>query len=198
MASVGERNQALGRLYGKALLDLAEEQGQGEALLAELGELAAFLDATAELRDFLGSPLVDEEVRERTIEKLFRGRMSDLLVDFLQVVNRKGRLSALRDIAEAYRSEYRELRGLIDARVRTAVPLGEAQRIRLIEAIARFSGRRPDLIEKVDPSLIGGMVVAVGGKKIDTSVETHLREMGAALERRSSQEIHRGSAYIES
>ncbi|HEX7183769.1 MAG TPA: ATP synthase F1 subunit delta [Thermoanaerobaculia bacterium] len=198
MASVGERNQALGRLYGKALLDLAEEQGQGEALLGELAELAEFLDRTTELQDFLGSPLVDEEVRERTIEKLFRGRMSDLLVDFLQVVNRKGRLSALRAIAEAYRREYRELRGLIDARVRTAVPLGEAQRVRLTEAIARFSGRRPDLVETIDPSLIAGMVVEVGGKKIDTSVATHLKEMGAALERRASQEIHRGSVSMES
>lgn len=198
MASIDERSLALGRVYAKAILDLAEQQGQSVPLLEELSELAGLLDRDAELANFFSSPLIEPEVREPVIEKVFRGRASDLLVDTLQVINRKGRFGMMRAIAEAYRMEYRDLHGLVDAKVRTAVPLSVAQRAALQTAVAHFTGKQPSLIEKVDPALIGGMVVEVAGKKIDSSVAYRLRQMGAALDRRASQEIQRGNAsFVE-
>jgi F-type H+-transporting ATPase subunit delta len=197
MASVDDRALALGRLYAGAILDLAEEQGRADELLDEMQELARFLEQRPEIEEYLASPMVDDAEHERNLERMFRGRASDLLVDALQVVRSHGRLGWLRAIAEAYRLEYRDRRGLIDARVRTAVPLPESERARLIDAVARFSGKQPTLFEKVDPSLIGGMIVEVGGMKIDTSLASRLRDLGAALERRSSQEILRGAAYME-
>jgi F-type H+-transporting ATPase subunit delta len=193
MSSVDDRALGLGRLYARSILDLAEEQGQADELLEELTGLAQYLESTPELGTFFGSPLVEDETRARTIEKVFRGRASDLLVDALQVINRKGRLGSLRVIAEAYRQELRDRRGLVDAKVRTAVPLTDALRAGLTDSLARFTGRKPTLLEKVDPSLIGGMVVEVAGTKIDTSVSSRLRDLGAALERRASEEIHRGT-----
>jgi F-type H+-transporting ATPase subunit delta len=195
MASVNDRAMTLGRIYAKGILELAEAEGQGEALLGELADLAGILDGDADLQQFFGSPLIDEEAREKVIEKVFRGRASDLLVDTLQVVNRKGRLGILHAIAEAYRLEYRELHGMVDARVRTAVPLSAELRARLRETVARFTGKQPDLIEKVDPDLIGGMIIEVVGKKIDSSVAFRLKQVGASLDRRASQEIQRGTVY---
>jgi F-type H+-transporting ATPase subunit delta len=194
MASIDDRNLGLGRLYAKAILDLADELGSADELLAELTELARYLESHPELEELFGSPLVEEEARARTIETVFRGRASDLLVDALQVIHRKGRLGSLRAIAEAYRQELRDRRGLVDAVVKTAVPLNEDLRARLTESLARHTGRKPTLIEKVDPALIGGMVVDVAGTKIDTSVASRLRGLGAALERRASEEIQRGAA----
>lgn len=197
MARVDDRSLGLGRLYARSILDLAEEQGQADELLEELTGLAQYLESHPDLEDFFGSPLIEEETRTRTIEKVFRGRSSDLLVDALQVVNRKGRLGSLRVIAEAYRQELRDRRGLVEAVVRTAVPLSDSLRAGLTDSLARFTGRKPTLVEKVDPSLIGGMVVDVAGNKIDTSVASRLKGLGAALERRASEEIHRGTAaYI--
>jgi F-type H+-transporting ATPase subunit delta len=198
MASVDDRALGLGRLYARSILDLAEEQGQADELLEELTGLAQYLESDPELGTFFGSPLIEEETRARTIEKVFRGRASDLLVDAVQVINRKGRLGSLQAIAEAYRQELRDRRGLVDAMVRTAVPLTDSLRAGLTDSLARFTGRKPTLIEKVDPSLIGGMVVEVAGTKIDTSVASRLKDLGAALERRASEEIHRGAvAYSE-
>jgi len=197
MKSVDDRHLGLGRLYARAILDLADEQGQADELLGELTELAKYLEGQSELLDLFGSPLVEEEARAGMIERVFRGRASDLLVDALQVINRKGRLGSLRTIAEAYRQELRDRRGMVDAVVRTAVPLTDGLRVRLTESLARHTGRTPTLIEKVDPSLIGGLVVEVAGTKIDTSVASRLRGLGAALEQRASEEIHRGaSAHI--
>ena len=194
MANVSDRELALARVYSRSILELAEEQGQAEAVLDELQELVKYLDRNPELEQFLGSPLVESEDRGRTVEKALRGRASDLLVDSLQVVNRKGRLGLLRAIAEGYRIEFRDLRGIADAHVRTAVPLSEAMRTRVRESVARFTGKQPFLIEKVDPSLIGGIVIEVGGRKIDGSVSSRLRELGQSLERRASQEIVRSRA----
>lgn len=193
MKSVDDRNLGLGRLYAKAILDLAEEQGKADELLEELTELARYLEGHPELEELFGSPLVEEEARGRTIEKVFRGRATDLLVDALQVIHRKGRLGSLRAIAEAYRQELRDRRGMVDATVRTAVPLTEGLRARLTESLAAYTSRTPFLIERVDPAVIGGLVVEVSGTKIDTSVASRLKGLGAALERRASEEIHRGA-----
>ncbi|MGH9361526.1 MAG: ATP synthase F1 subunit delta [Thermoanaerobaculia bacterium] len=194
MARVDERQLALARVYARALLALAEERGESETLLAELGELARHLDRDPEFAEFIASPLVDDERRRETLEQIFRGRASDLLVDALQVLNRKGRLGVLRTVAEAFRRELREARGLVDVRVRTAVPLPPPLRVRLVETVRRFSGGTPELAEVVDPKVLGGLVVELEGKKLDASLAARLRELGAALARRASEEILRRRA----
>jgi F-type H+-transporting ATPase subunit delta len=196
MASVSDRELSIARVYSKAMLDLAEERGEADALLDELQELVRYLDRNSELEQFLGSPLVDDDDRARVLEKVFRGRASDLLVDSLQVVNRKGRLGLLRAIAEGYRLEHRNLRGIADAVVRTAVPLSDALRARVRETVTRFTGKQAHLIEKVDPALLGGIVIEVDGQKIDGSVASRLRELGQTLEQRASQEIVRSRTLV--
>lgn len=196
MANVDERDLALGRLYAGALLDLAEASGQADSLGEELNDFVRTIEADEGLADYLSTPLIDDEVRAATLEKTLRGKASDLLVDALQVIRRKGRLAKLAAIAEAYRLELRDRRGLVDAHVTSAVPLSAELRNRLTESLRRFSGREPHLVESVDPALLGGTVVKVAGQKIDTSVATQLRELSEALLARASREIQSGKAYL--
>lgn len=196
MAKVDTKDLGVGRLYAEAMLSVAEEGGQGEALLEELTGLVSYLDRSPDLARFFSSPLVDEEARTRVIEDAFRGKASDLLVDSLQVINRKGRLDALRGIAEAYRIAYRDRHGIMDVHVKSAVPLTEAQRARLTAALASSSRRTPALIEEVDPSLLGGLVIEIEGRKIDASVASRLHDLSEALLLRASREIHSGRAYV--
>ncbi|HEY0553991.1 MAG TPA: ATP synthase F1 subunit delta [Thermoanaerobaculia bacterium] len=196
MASVDERNREIGRLYAEAILHVAEEKGQAEELLEELNGLVEYLDGNPDLERFLASPMIEAEPRAQVIEQAFRGRASDLLLDSLLVVNRKGRLSSLRAIATAYRAALRDLRGWVDIHVRTAVPLTDALRQRLEQTLAAATGRKPTLIEKVDPAVIGGLVVEVEGRKIDASVASRLHDLSEALLARASREIHSGKAYV--
>jgi F-type H+-transporting ATPase subunit delta len=182
------------RVYAKAMLDLAAADGREEELLGELEDLARVIAADSDLASFLGSPLIEEKPRAAAIEKIFRGRASDLLTDSLEVINRKGRMALLPAIAEAYRGEFRRLRGRVDARVTTAVPLTPALRAGLAEALARFTGKTPDLIERVDPAILGGLVVEVGGEKIDSSLSNQLHDAGLMLAQRAAQELHRGGS----
>jgi F-type H+-transporting ATPase subunit delta len=196
MASVDENNREIGRLYAEAILRVAEEKGQSEELLEELNGLVEYLDGNPDLDRFLASPMIEAEPREQVIEQAFRGRASDLLLDSLLVVNRKGRLAALRAIAAAYRAALRDLRGWVDIHIRTAVPLTAALRERLEGTLAANTGRKPTLIEKVDPAVIGGLVVEVEGRKIDASVASRLHDLSEALLARASREIHSGKAYV--
>jgi F-type H+-transporting ATPase subunit delta len=195
MASIDQRLMGLARVYARAILALAVAQGEAEALLEELAALGRLVAREPAFADFLASPLVDVEDRRETLERVFRGRASDLLVDTLQVLNRKRRLGFLPAIAHVYRAELRQRQGLVDVKVRTAAPLPEPLRDRLRAALVRFTGgRRPELEETVDPALLGGIVVEVDGKKVDASLAARLRELGAALAQRASQEILRRHA----
>ena len=197
MANVDEREREIGRLYAEAILHVAEEQGQAEALQEELTGLVEYLDSNPAIEQFFGSPLVEEGPHAEAIEKAFRGKASDLLVDSLLVINRKGRLGSLRAIAAGYRTALRDLRGWMDVHVRTAVPLTDALRARLTDAIAAATGSKPVLIEHVDPSMVAGLVIELEGRKIDASLASRLQQLTGALLSRASREIQSGKAYVE-
>lgn len=194
MARLNEKEVAVARVYSRSMLDLATERGEDAALLEELSELRSFVESHPAVEHFFISPLVDEEERQAKLEKLLRGRASDLLADSLQVLNQHGRLGLLPTIAETYRLDYQERHGHVDVRVSSAVPLAADVREQLRAAISRLVGREPDLVEEVDPSLIGGMVVRVGDRKIDASVVKDLRELRARLEERAVEEVLRHRA----
>lgn len=196
MPTSSDKEMALARVYAKAMIELANEQSATDDLLDELREFAAFLDANADFDAFISSPTVDTEARRAAIEKLFRGRASELFVDSLQVLNQKGRLAIVRSVVEAYRLEHEELHGRIDVYVRTATPLTDELRKRLQVSATKFAGKEAELIESIDESLIGGMIVQVGDQKIDKSVAIGLRRLRDALFARASAEIHSGKEYI--
>ncbi len=191
MPKADEKHIAVARVYSRAMHDLAVAKGEADVLAEELQELARFVEGDERLAALFASPLIDPDDRAQTLERLFRGKASDLLVDSLQVINRKGRLGLLGAIAEAYHLRHQEHLGRVDVHVATAVPLGAALRERLTAALAKHSGRKPQLIERVDPSLIGGMVLKVDDEKIDASVIHEIGRLRRAMRERSEQEIYR-------
>lgn len=196
MANVTDKEIAVARVYSDALLQLAESKGEADDLLAELLELVRYLDRDSAFENFLSSPRIDVQAREKTIEKIFRNRVSDLLVDALQVLNRKERLALLRAVVETYRLAHEELRGRIDVHVTTAVPLSEKMRERLAEVASRHAGKHAELVETVDETILGGMVVRIGDEKFDSSVAARLKTLGVALAERASQEVHSDKSYV--
>ncbi len=185
---------ALAEVYARSLLGLAEAQGQTDAVLHELAELAGHAESDAEFARFLSSPMIDGDARQATIEKLFRGRLGDLTVDALQVFNRKDRLGLLGAIAECYRLLCEELRGQVDVFVQTAVPLPDGLRPRVKQIADAYTGKDAQLVESVDPALIGGMSLKFGDEKLDATVATKLKVLSEAFARRGSEAIHEAQA----
>lgn len=188
---------AIALVYARSALFLAEESGLTETLLEELGGLAMEVERNPAFEEFLVSPLVDERDRGAALDRLFRGRLSDVLLNTLQVMNAKGRIGLLMALAEAYRQEYEKLTNQIRVQVRTAAPLADSLRRQLEQAVSEFTGKRPTLEESVDESLIGGMVLQVGDRKVDSSLARALHELGRKLRDRASHEIHTGKTHFE-
>ena len=194
MKGTDHESMAVADVYARSLIGLAEAQGQTDAILHELAELGAYAESDAEFVRFLSSPMIDGDAREATIEKLFRGRLGDLTVDALQVLNRKDRLGLLGAIAECYRLACEELRGQVDVFVRTAIPLPESLRARVKQIADAHSGKDAQLVESVDKALIGGMSLKFGDEKLDATVATKLKVLSEAFARRGSQAIHESQA----
>jgi len=193
MAEFNDEELALGRVYAKAMLDSADKTGATEALAEELCAVASLIDQNAELRGFASSPIVTSASRQLAIEKIFRGKISDLLADSLQVLNRKDRLGFIGCVAEAYRHLLEKKRNRIEAEVTTAGPLSDSLRERLRAALRTRFEKEVDLVEKTDPNLIGGLVVQVGDRKLDASVARSLSVLGDRLLDRASRELHAGT-----
>lgn len=194
MSTGGVKEFVLAKVYAVAMLRLSQAAKLAEALDEELRNFAAFIDKDAAFATFLESPTVDGNVRKLTIEKLLRGKYSDLLVDTLQVLNRNERSGLIREVAQAYHELLEEATGRVEVQVRSASALNDVLRGQLRETLAKTTGKQVDLVERIDESLIGGLVVQIGDTKYDSSVRRKLHTVGALLMERASREIHRGQA----
>lgn len=193
MAGADDKSRAIARPYAEALLDLARRAGAAQEVREELDEIAGLAEESPAFREFLDDPAIDAEERRESLERMFRGRASDLLVDALQVMSRKGRIALLPAVAAAYRAAHDVAAGRIEVEVRSAVPLSEEQRRSLVAAIESGTGLAPTLVERVEPALLGGLVVRIGDRKADASLATRLKNLSEALRARASRQLRSGS-----
>jgi F-type H+-transporting ATPase subunit delta len=197
MRNFDVEEMTLAGIYAQSILDLAEERNAAEATLEELEAIVGLVHSNPEAGRALQSPLVDAGALGAVLERVFRGRVSDLVADALGVIQRKGRLPLLEAIADTYRAQLDERRGRVDVRVRSAVELSDRQRRDLAAAIERTTGKQARLLETVDPDLLGGLVVSVGDQKFDSSIRSQLERLEAGLLARASGEILEGRGYQE-
>jgi len=198
MLPVDEVGVAIAGVYARALLAMAAKFGAQESVLRELDDVVAYADREATFGQFLESSVIDTDQRRASLEKMFRGRLSDLVLDTLQILNRKERLALLEVIARQYRLALEGQRHEIEITVTSAVALTDETRRQLVEALKRHTGAEPVLTQEVDANLIGGMVVRIGDEKIDFSLATQLRRLREALLARASREIHAGRGFVAS
>lgn len=192
MATFDDKVLAVARVYSDAMFELAGKSGQAESLLEELQELTQKLDEDANLQQFLTDPLLDADRREQSLERIFRGKASDLLVDALQVLNRKRRLALLPAVAKTFRESFNAGRNEVEVHLTSAVPLQDEQRAQVRQAVEKKMGSKAQLIETVNESLIGGMVVQIGDRKADATIVSRLRTLSESLLARASREIQSG------
>ena len=197
MAVTSVKGFAIARVYADAMLQLAESQGDVEVLFEELRNFGDCVEHDTDLHEFVSSPIVDVETRCEMLENVFRGKRTDLFVDGLQVMNRKGRLGLISAVAEEYRLQRDALRNRTEVRVQSASPLTEELSSQLKDAMSRRMGRDVHLIEEVDESLIGGLVLRIGDEKLDASVATRLKRLRDSLLDRASREIHGGRQHFD-
>jgi F-type H+-transporting ATPase subunit delta len=190
-AKLDEQVVAVARVYARSLLELARQKGEEELLRDEFAAMVEQFDRQPQFEALLADPGMDEGEIALMLERVLRSRANDLIVNTLQVMNRKGRGDLFRALVQAYNEEYEALEGVVHLSATTAVPLTEGMKTKLVRTISEGTGKRVVLDETVDESVIGGMVLRLGDVKFDSSVARELRRVGERLETRGSEELHK-------
>lgn len=168
--------------YSSALFELAQNEGTLDDVETDLRSMKAMLEESADLRRLVTSPVFSTEEQVRALSALLKkAGIGGLAGNFIQLSAKNRRLFALGDMIEAYLALMSAHRGETIAEITSAEPLSDSQVKALTAALADKAGGTIKLETKVDPSLIGGLIVRLGSQMIDTSVKTRLQGLSAAM-----------------
>ena len=168
--------------YANALFDLALDAGALEQVEAELRAIDAAIKDSADFSQFIRSPIISRDEQASAMRALLeRAGASSLTQNFVGVIVKNRRLFALPQIIGAFVELAARRRGELSAEVVSAHPLNDKQTQRLKEQIKSALGRDVQLTSSVDPSLLGGLVVKIGSRMVDSSIRTKLSRLQSVL-----------------
>jgi F-type H+-transporting ATPase subunit delta len=168
--------------YATALFELAGEQKAVDAVSADLAAFGRAMAANADLTRLVKSPVFSREDQGKALKAvLAQMGAGKLTTQFLLLLATKRRLFALTGIIRAYESLVARSRGETEAEITSARPLAEGELADIKAALKARLGREPRLNAKIDPALLGGLIVKVGSRMIDSSIRTKLNGLRAAM-----------------
>lgn len=168
--------------YAGALFDLARDANALDSVENEINALLKAIGTSADLRIVLASPVYDAEDQRKAIGAVAeKAGFSALTRNFIGLVARNRRLFALEAMASAFAARLAAHRGEVTAEAISAAPLNEEQAKRLRGEIERVVGKAVKLSMRVDPELLGGLIVKVGSKMIDSSLKTKLSRLKSVM-----------------
>jgi F-type H+-transporting ATPase subunit delta len=167
--------------YARSLLELATEGGQADEVGREMAAVRELLEQNPTFAAFLADPGIGAAERTATLEKLFRGRASPLVFNFLGVVNNHGRMRLLGPIAQAYGDLLDLQKGNVEVDVTVAQRLTPDQLEQVRQRVSQSLGRNAIVHQYVDEDIIGGLVLRVEDRLIDASVRYQLEAMRERL-----------------
>ena len=168
-------------LYGKALLEAAADADVLEDVAAEVSFVGGLLGEDADLRLFVESPSIESAQKREVFEKTFRGKATDTFINFLLLLVDKGREAELEAILAAFGAFHDEHVGLVRAEVVSAEELAEEEIDKLAAVIGASIDKQVIVSNKVDPEMLGGVIVRYQGMVADGSLRTALKELRSEM-----------------
>lgn len=169
------------RRYARALLDVALAQGDPAELREDLRRGVALLQSERELHAALTHPGVSAERRRAIARAVFAGRSGTLMTRLVELLAERGRVALLPEIAVAFGEAWNAHRGVLAAEATTAVALDPAQMSALGAALGSVSGQDVELRHRVDPAVMGGVMVRMGERTYDGTVRAQLQGLRRRL-----------------
>jgi len=182
VASEATAVSGLAERYAKALFELADERKALDEVANDLRALRTLLDESADLRRLVRSPVLSRVAQGKAVAALAeRAGFSGITRNFLGVAARNRRLFLAPGVIAAYLQELATRRGEVTAEVTAARPLSPAQAEAVSEQLRKAVGRKVSVDLRIDPSLIGGLVVKVGSRMVDASLKSKLTRLQLAM-----------------
>ena len=182
VATENQMTSGVAGRYASALFDLAREQNELDKVDQDLSKVQAMLDQSGDLKRLVNSPAFAAEDQQRALKAVMDwASVGATTSNFLSVVARNRRLFAAEDMIKGFRQQLALHRGEMAAEVQSAMPLNDEQLAALKETLKSSFGKDVRLNTKVDPSLLGGLVVKVGSRMFDSSLRTKLMNLKVVL-----------------
>ena len=172
--------------YAKALIVLAQEKGQLEGVHEDMVLIDNTVQENRDLRLMLDSPIVKSEQKEKVLQAIFAGKIGEVSMKFLDLLIKKKRESLIDNMAIEFEKQYMLIKGIVRAEVVSVEPLTAQQREEVQRIIREVDNKEVELIERLDPSIIGCIIIRIGDMQIDHSVAGKLRAYKAQLIRNNA------------
>ena len=168
--------------YGNALFELAIEEGKIDDWYVEVLELTSILKKNKDLIELLNHPQVDKLEKEKIIKNIFEGKISNEILGLIVMIMDKGHISKIVGVFRYFIKLVNEHKNIGVAKVTSATVLTEAQKSKIENRlIETTSYSRMEVTYKVDESLIGGLVIRIGDRVVDSSIKTKLETLSKTL-----------------
>lgn len=162
--------------YARSLIMLAQKEGKLEEVRSDMLLVDHAVDGTYELELLLKSPVVKGDKKSKVIDAIFNGKVGDMVMSFMQILIKKGREGLIHDVAEEVERQYLAENEIQKVEIVSAVALTEDQRKSILDSLSHLEAKTLTLDERIDPNIIGGLIVKVGDRQIDNSVLGRLQE----------------------
>jgi F-type H+-transporting ATPase subunit delta len=168
--------------YATALFDLARDEKSVDAVKSDLDKFNALLNESADLKRLVRSPVFSAEAQLKALSAVLdKAGISGITAKFLKVLTSNRRLFAVADVIRAYNALVANFKGEATAEVTVAEALNDKNLDALKAALKSVTGKDVALNVKIDPSIIGGLVVKVGSRMVDSSLRTKLNSIKHAM-----------------
>jgi F-type H+-transporting ATPase subunit delta len=167
--------------YARSLMELASEGGKLDKVRDDMKELIRVIEENRDFRLFLKSPIIKADKKEKVLAELFKGKVAPLTFEFMRLLTRKHREGILYEIALAFDEHYKKSKNILTAIVTSANGLDKTTKKKLQELVESQTRGEVEIIEKVDPSAIGGFILRIGDRQIDKTVARQLSNLKKEL-----------------
>jgi F-type H+-transporting ATPase subunit delta len=168
--------------YAEALMSLAQSQNLVDEFGANCADLLGMLDESPELTQILANPIVKIADKKAILGKIVTDKIHPFMSNFLMVLVDRRRIGYLEGICQRYQAALRDLKGIVLAEVTSAVALTDAQTQSIRDRVQGMtSSNSVEIVTKIDPEIIGGVIIKVGSQVIDSSLRAEIRRLGLSI-----------------
>lgn len=171
----------LAREYGDGLYALCEEENISKDVLEQLLMLQRLFREQPDFTRLLGNMSLSKDERVKILDSVLRGQIHLYLLNFLKILCERGALNEYEGCLAAFKTLYNQAHGIVEASVTTAVALDDEQRARMAEKLSKMTGKTVVLNEKVDASLVGGVLLEMNGQRYDNTLKNRLKSIHSAM-----------------
>ena len=170
------------KTYGEALFELAVEENQVDVFMEEITGLQNILAKNKDFGKLMNHPKILKEEKIQVLQNVLKGRISDELTGFLTLIVTKDRYGEIDEILDYFLAEVKKYKGIGIAYVTTAAELRDGQKAEVEQKLLQTTSfKKMEMHYAVDESLIGGMVIRIGDRVVDSSIKTRLNELTRQL-----------------